>query len=87
MTRAFKATYNKNVALRKRVEEQEELLNMRKSRKKGKQVALKGSLVFSTQEVLEMTKVAEANYQATSRVHDHASTRLRRHSRAVESKS
>jgi hypothetical protein len=36
--------------------EARELLGSRKSRKKGKRVALQGKFVFSTQEVLEIAK-------------------------------
>jgi hypothetical protein len=60
MTRAFEITNSENVTLRKQVEEQAELLNIRKTRTKGKRIALKGKFVFSTQEVLEIAKAAES---------------------------
>jgi len=60
MTRAFELTNSENMILRKQVKEQQELLHARKARKKGKRVELKGRFVFSTQEVLEIAKVAEA---------------------------
>jgi len=60
MTRAFKTTHSELVTLRKQVEEQGKLLNMRKTRAKGKRVALKGRFVFSTEEVLKIAKEAEA---------------------------
>ncbi|KAI7722002.1 hypothetical protein KC353_g885 [Hortaea werneckii] len=60
MTRAFEAANSENVTLRKQVKEQAELLHARKARKKGKSVALKGRFVFSTQEVLDIARSAEA---------------------------
>ena len=60
MTRFTELANSENVALRKQVKEQEELLNTRKIRTKGKRVALKGRFVFSTQEVLEIAEAAEA---------------------------
>lgn len=60
MTRAFEAASSENFTLRKQVKEQAELLHARKARKKGKRVALKGRFVFSTQEVLDIARSAEA---------------------------
>ncbi|TKA64438.1 hypothetical protein B0A49_10136 [Cryomyces minteri] len=60
MTRFAESKHSENVTLRKQVEEQEKLLDMRKARKKGKRIALKGRFVFSTEEVLEIAKEAEA---------------------------
>jgi cellulose biosynthesis protein BcsQ len=60
MTRAFEAASSDNVTLRKQVKEQAELLYARKDRKRGKRVALKGWFVFSTQEVLDIARSAEA---------------------------
>lgn len=60
MTRAFEAASSENVTLRKQVKEQAELLHARKARKKGKRIALKGRFVFSTQEVLDIARSAEA---------------------------
>ncbi|TKA35198.1 hypothetical protein B0A49_13595, partial [Cryomyces minteri] len=60
MTRFAESKHSENVTSRKQVEEQEKLLDMRKARKKGKRIALKGRFVFSTEEVLETAKEAEA---------------------------
>ena len=60
ITRAFKIANSENVTLRKQVKEQAELLSTRKARMKGKRIALKGRFVFSTQEVLEIARAAEA---------------------------
>lgn len=60
MTRAFELASSENVTLRKQIKEQAELLSTRKSRTKGKRIALKGRFVFSTQEVLEIAKAAES---------------------------
>jgi len=59
MTRALETTQSENVILRKRIVEQDELLRTRKTRKKGKRVALKGKFVFSTEEVLQIAREAE----------------------------
>ena len=59
MTRAFEIANSENVTLRKQVKEQAELLSTRKTRTKGKRIALKGRFVFSTQEVLEIAWAAE----------------------------
>jgi hypothetical protein len=60
LTRQFEAANSENVTLRKQVKEQAELLHARKGRKTGKRVALKGQFVFSTQEVLDIARSAEA---------------------------
>ena len=60
MTRAFEIANSENVTLRKQVKEQAKLLSTRKTRTKGKRIALKGRFVFSTQEVLEIARAAEA---------------------------
>jgi hypothetical protein len=60
MTLALETTQSENVLLRKQLAETQALLWRRKERKKGKRVALKGRFVFSTQEVLEIAKAAEA---------------------------
>ena len=50
--------------LRKQITKQDELLRTRKTRKKGKRIALKGRFVFSTKEVLQIAKEAEAETAA-----------------------
>jgi hypothetical protein len=53
-------TTSKNALLRKENAEYRELLRVRKERKKGKRVAIKGKFVFNTQEMLELVEEAEA---------------------------
>jgi hypothetical protein len=60
MTRAFESTQSELVTLRKRLADAEELLQARKRRKTGKRVSLQGKFVFSTVEVLEIARQAEA---------------------------
>jgi hypothetical protein len=60
MTRAFETTQSENIILRKQLADTQALLKRRKERKKGKRVALKGRFIFSTQEVLDIAKAAEA---------------------------
>jgi hypothetical protein len=60
MTRAFESTQSELVTLRKRLADAEELLQARKRRKIGKRVSLQGKFVFSTVEVLEIARQAEA---------------------------
>ena len=57
---ALEKTQSENVLLRKENNEQRELLQQRKERKRGKRVALKGKFVFNTQEILEVVEKAEA---------------------------
>jgi hypothetical protein len=64
MTRALETTQSELTTIRKELAEQRELLQTRKKRKKGKRVALKGKFVFSTQEVLDIVKEAEAETAA-----------------------
>ena len=59
MTRALETTQSALVTIQKELTEQRELLQARKARKTGKRVKLKGRFVFSTQEVLQITKEAE----------------------------
>jgi DDE superfamily endonuclease len=66
MTKAYEATHSELVIARKRLAEQDELLQARKKRTKGKRVALKGKFVFSTEEVLEVARRAEADTAARS---------------------
>ena len=60
MTLALETSQSENVLLRKQLADTQALLQKRKERKKGKRVALKGRFVFSTQEVLDIAKAAEA---------------------------
>ena len=57
---AFERTTSENALLRKENAEFRELLRIRKERKKGKRVAIKGKFVFNTQEILEVVEKAEA---------------------------
>jgi hypothetical protein len=59
MTRAFEITQSELTTIRKELAEQRDLLQTRKKRKIGKRVGLKGKFVFTTQEVLDIVKVAE----------------------------
>jgi hypothetical protein len=52
-------TTSENTLLRKELTEARELLRVRKERKKGKRVAVKGKFVFNTQEILELVEKAE----------------------------
>jgi hypothetical protein len=57
---AFERTTSENALLRKELTEARELLRVRKERKKGKRVAVKGKFVFNTKEILELVGEAEA---------------------------
>ena len=57
---AFERTTSENALLRKENAEFRELLRIRKERKKGKRVAVKGKFVFNTKEILELVEEAEA---------------------------
>ena len=57
---AFERTTSEVAILRKENTEFRELLRIRKKRKKGKRVAIKGKFVFNTQEILELVEEAEA---------------------------
>ena len=57
---AFERTTSENALLRKEIAEARELLRVRRERKKGKRVAIKGKFVFNTQEILELVEEAEA---------------------------
>jgi hypothetical protein len=57
---AFERTTSENALLRKENTEFRELLRVRKERKKGKRVAIKGKFVFNTKEILELVEEAEA---------------------------
>jgi hypothetical protein len=57
---ALERTTSENTLLRKELTEARELLRVRKERKKGKRVAIKGKFVFNTKEILELVEEAEA---------------------------
>jgi septum formation inhibitor MinC len=57
---AFERTTSEVAILWKENTEFRELLRIRKKRKKGKHVAIKGKFVFNTQEILELVEEAEA---------------------------
>jgi hypothetical protein len=57
---AFERTTSENALLRKELTEARELLRVRRERKKGKRVAVKGKFVFNTKEILELVEEAEA---------------------------
>ncbi|GAB7336931.1 hypothetical protein MBLNU13_g01772t1 [Cladosporium sp. NU13] len=57
---ALERTTSENALLRKENAEFRELVRIRKERKKGKRVALKGKFVFNTKEILELVEEAEA---------------------------
>jgi hypothetical protein len=57
---AFERTTSEVALLRKENTEFRELLRIRKERKNGKRVAIKGKFVFNTKEMLELVEKAEA---------------------------
>lgn len=57
---AFERTASENALLRKENSEYKELLRVRRERKTGKRVAIKGKFVFNTKEILELVEEAEA---------------------------
>jgi hypothetical protein len=57
---ALERTTSENALLRKENAEYRELLRVRRERRKGKRVAVKGKFVFNTQEILEIVEKAEA---------------------------
>ena len=64
VTKAYERTNSELVTARKQIAEQQQLLRIRRQRKKGKRIALKGRFVFSTEEVLEIAQAAEAETAA-----------------------
>jgi hypothetical protein len=58
MARILEMTQSENAVLRRELAEARELLRSRKNHRKGKRVALQGTFVFSTQEVLEIAKAS-----------------------------
>ena len=57
---AFERITSKNALLRKENAKFRELLRIRKERKKGKRVAIKGKFVFNMQEILRLVEEVEA---------------------------
>ena len=68
MTRAYEMTHNELATVRKQMAEQQKLLNTRKKRKRGERVAMKGKFVFTTEEVLEIAQVVEAETAVRSAI-------------------
>lgn len=66
----------KNTLLRKEIAKARELLRVRKERKKGKRIAIKGKFVSNIQEILELVK--EAEVEASKR-----KTKKRRTTKAI----
>ena len=64
ITRSFEKTHAENIALRRQLQETQQLLNTRKARTNGKTVALRGKFVFSTDEVHEVARQAKAALSA-----------------------
>ena len=60
MGAAFKRIVSEIGLLRKENSEYKELLRVRRERKKGKRVAIKGKFIFNTKEILELVEEAEA---------------------------
>jgi hypothetical protein len=56
---ALERTHSENILLRQENAEARALLRVRKERKTGKRVAIKGKFVFNTQEILEVVEKAE----------------------------
>ncbi|WPH01838.1 Hypothetical protein R9X50_00469200 [Acrodontium crateriforme] len=73
---ALERTSSENTLLRKENAEARELLRVRRERKKGKRVAIKGKFVFNTQEILDI--VTKAKAEVTKR-----KSKNKRNSRAV----
>jgi hypothetical protein len=57
---ALERTTLENALLQKENAEYRELLRVRRERRKGKHVAIKGKFVFNTQEILELVEKSEA---------------------------
>jgi hypothetical protein len=57
---ALERTHSENILLRQENAEARALLRVRKERKTGKRVAIKGKFVFNTQEILKVVEKAEA---------------------------
>ena len=60
MGAAFERIVSEIGLLRKENSEYKELLRVRRERKKGKRVAIKGKFIFNTKEILELVEEAEA---------------------------
>ena len=59
MTQAYEMVHSELITMRKELRQQRELLNARKTRSRGKRIALEGRFVFTTEEVLQIAKEAE----------------------------
>jgi len=57
---AFERVVSEGALLRKENADYRELLRVRKERKKGKRVVVKGKFIFNTREILELVEEAEA---------------------------
>ena len=57
---AYETAHSDIIMMCKELKQQNELLNARKKWKTGKRIALEGKFVFTTEEVLQVVKEAEA---------------------------
>jgi hypothetical protein len=73
---AFERTTSENALLRKENAKFRELLRVRKERKRGERIAVKGKFVFNTKEILEPVEEAEAEVSK-------GKTKKRRTTRAI----
>ena len=60
LTSTLEKSNSENTLLRKENKEQQEILQYRKERTKGKRVVIEGKFVFNTREILEVVEKAEA---------------------------
>ena len=60
IARVYEIAHSNITTMRKELKQKDELLNARKRRKKGKRIAVEGKFVFTTEEVLQLVKEAEA---------------------------
>ena len=58
--RAYEMAHSNITTMREELRQKDELLNARKKRKTGKRIAVEGKFVFTTEEVLQIVKNAEA---------------------------
>jgi hypothetical protein len=64
LTRSLETKHSELILAKRQIEEYKTLLSTRRQRTKGKRIAVKGKFVFSTAEVLEIVKAAEAETAA-----------------------
>ena len=64
MIQAYELTHHELITARNQISAQKQLLEARKKRKKGKRVAIQGKFVFTTEDMLEIVKIAEAETTA-----------------------